>query len=67
MKALSLGKRITAVLLCASLAGGLFTGCKKGDDMFPSIEYANGGEGASEEPEETAEPFVVEIPEEEEE
>ena len=54
MKALSLGKRITAVLLCASLAGGLFTGCKKGDDMFPSIEYANGGEGASEEPEETA-------------
>ena len=54
MKALSLGKKITAVLLCASLAGGLFTGCKKGDDMFPSIEYANGGEGASEEPEETA-------------
>ncbi len=38
MKALDLGRRITSVLLCASLAGAVFTGCKKGDDMFPSIE-----------------------------
>ncbi len=38
MKALSLGRKITSLLLCVSMAGALFTGCKKGDDMFPSIE-----------------------------
>ena len=37
MKAHELGRRITGLLLCASLTGYLFTGCKKGDDMFPEI------------------------------
>ena len=37
MKANSLGRRITGLLLCASLTGYLFAGCKKGDDMFPEI------------------------------
>ena len=31
-------RRSLSLLLCASLTGALFTGCKKGDDMFPSIE-----------------------------
>ncbi|MCQ2502778.1 MAG: hypothetical protein MJ084_03335 [Saccharofermentans sp.] len=38
MKALTLGKRITSLLLCASVTGAVFSGCKKSDDMFPSIE-----------------------------
>ena len=37
MKALGIGRKATAVLLCASMTGALFTGCKKGDDLFPSI------------------------------
>ena len=34
MKVRSLCKRIASLLLCASLTGALFTGCKKGDDLF---------------------------------
>ena len=38
MKTLGFGKKITSLVLCVSMAGALFTGCKKGDDMFPSIK-----------------------------
>ena len=34
-------RRLISVLLCASLAGTVFTGCQKGDDMFPSINPAS--------------------------
>ena len=37
MKAFKLVKRAVSLILCLSLAGALFTGCKKGDDMFPTI------------------------------
>lgn len=56
MKAFNLGKRITSVLLCATLAGGLFAGCKKGDDMFPSIVSPNEQNGESESITETVDP-----------
>ena len=55
MKALGTGRKITSLLLCASLAGVMFTGCKKGDDMFPSIIPAEGREDISEVTEETSE------------
>ncbi len=37
MKARSLITKFASVILCASLTGAVFTGCKKGDDMFPVI------------------------------
>ena len=55
MKAGSLVRRIISLLLCVSLTGALFTGCKKGDDMFPSINYERDREGQTEEPDETQE------------
>ena len=51
MKTLGFGKKITSLVLCVSMAGALFTGCKKGDDMFPSIEAPN----VETEPEESTE------------
>ena len=38
MKFRSSVRKIASLLLCVSMTGALFTGCKKGDDMFPSIE-----------------------------
>ena len=37
MKVLSLGRKIASLILCASVAGTVFTGCKKGDELFPVI------------------------------
>ena len=53
MKATSHWKKITSILLCASLTGALFSGCKKGDDTFPSIDYEVVPSGQSEVSEET--------------
>ena len=55
MSALSQWKRIASILLCASLTGMLFSGCKKGDDTFPSIDYEVDPSGQSEETGETSE------------
>ena len=55
MQALSNWKKITGILLCASLTGALFSGCKKGDDTFPSIDYEVDQPGQSEVSEETHE------------
>lgn len=59
MKVRSLCKRIASLLLCASLTGALFTGCKKGDDLFPVIESPEGQTG----PSETADETVDQTPE----
>ena len=37
VKALKFFKKAVSVILCLSLSGALFTGCKKSDDLFPSI------------------------------
>lgn len=37
MKPVCFTRRSISLLLCASLTGAVLTGCKKGDDMFPSI------------------------------
>ncbi len=55
MKAISHWKRFTGLLLCASMTGMLFSGCKKGDDTFPSIDYEVNQSGQSEESNETSE------------
>jgi len=54
MKALCLGRKITGIILCASMAGAILSGCKKGDDLFPSIESAKDSTDSSEEIEATA-------------
>ena len=59
MQALSNWKKITGILLCASLTGALFSGCKKGDDTFPSIDY---GQDPSEQTEETEETLANQLP-----
>ena len=55
MSALSQWKRIASILLCASMTGMIFSGCKKGDDTFPSIDYEVNQSGQSEESNETSE------------
>lgn len=55
MKAISHWKRFTGLLLCASMTGMIFSGCKKGDDTFPSIDYEVDQSGQSEESNETSE------------
>ena len=55
MKTLDLGRRAVSVLLCAALSGALLTGCKKGDDMFPSISSQTDPSEVSEETEEPSE------------
>ena len=56
MNARGLGRKIAGLLLCASLTCSLFTGCKKGDDMFPDIELPEGRPEVTEETDETADP-----------
>ena len=53
MKARSLFRRIICVALGAALAGSVVTGCKKGDDMFPSIVTESSESSASEVTDET--------------
>ncbi len=53
MKALNFFKKAVSMVLCLSLTGALFTGCKKGDDMFPTIVSGN---EQSEAPEATSKP-----------
>ena len=57
MKAFVQCRKILSLLLCLSMAGALFTGCKKGDDMFPSIEDPNVQEDPSESTDETSDPL----------
>ena len=59
MKVLSPGRKIASLLLCVSLACTLFTGCKKGDDVFPSIVLPDVPPDASEETEESRDPSDV--------
>lgn len=59
MKIPVLLRKTTSLLLCASLAGALFTGCKKGDDMFPSIDPYREELEATEETGEITETSVV--------
>ena len=59
MKALCFGRKITSLLLCASLACALFTGCKKGDDMFPEIASPSVQTDPSETTDETSDPSDV--------
>ena len=56
MKARVSGRKITSILLCASLACTLFSGCKKGDDTFPSIDQYKGETDVTEETDESSEP-----------
>ncbi|MCR5684349.1 MAG: hypothetical protein K6G81_02870, partial [Lachnospiraceae bacterium] len=58
MKAHGSGKRITTLFILASLTCGLFTGCKKGDDMFPSIVPPTEQTGVSEETDVTEDDFA---------
>ena len=58
MKTLGFGKKITSLVLCVSMAGALFTGCKKGDDLFPSIEAPNIETESEESTENTDDQFV---------
>ena len=53
-----LGKKTTSLLLCAALACLLFSGCKKGDDMFPSIASPSDQTGHAKGPDETEEESV---------
>ncbi|MBR3247693.1 MAG: hypothetical protein IKG03_04790 [Clostridiales bacterium] len=59
MRAPSIGRKITSLLLCASLAGALFTGCKKGDDMFPEIVSPGDQTEPAETSDETTDPSDV--------
>lgn len=52
-------RKTTSLLVCASLTGALLSGCKKGDDMFPSIDPYNNGADVTEETDETTEPVVI--------
>ena len=61
MRTLSFGKRITSILLCASMAGALFTGCKKGDDLFPSIPSETDETGTTEPVESTSDPASEDV------
>ena len=56
MKAGSFIKKALSLILCASLAGALFTGCKKGDDLFPSIPAESGEPDATEPSESSTDP-----------
>ncbi len=56
MKAGSFLKKALSLMLCASLAGALFTGCKKGDDLFPSIPAESGEPEATEPSESSTDP-----------
>ena len=56
MKAGSFLKKALSLILCASLAGALFTGCKKGDDLFPSIPAESGEPEATEPSESSTDP-----------
>ena len=47
MKAFKIVKKAASLVLCLSLTGALFTGCKKGDDMFPTIISGNEQSDAS--------------------
>ena len=58
MKARSFVKRALSLILCTSLAGALFTGCKNGDDLFPSIPSENGETEAPEPSESSSEPVT---------
>lgn len=51
--------RTTGLLLCVSMAGTLLSGCKKGDDMFPSIDPYSNGSDVTEETAETDETVVI--------
>ena len=56
MNARSLGRKIAGLILCTSLTCSLFTGCKKGDDMFPEIDLPEGRPEVTEETNVTADP-----------
>ncbi len=56
MKAFRIGRKLTGIVLCVSLAGALFSGCKKGDDMFPSIAPREQATESSKETDETTLP-----------
>ena len=56
MRARFFVKKIASLMLCASLTGALFTGCKKGDDMFPVIVPPGEQSDPSETPEAPSEP-----------
>ena len=50
-------RKIASLVLCVSMAGALFTGCKKGDDMFPSIESPSVQTTPEESTDNTDDPF----------
>lgn len=56
MNARGLGRKIAGLILCTSLTCSLFTGCKKGDDMFPEIDLPEGRPEVTEETNVTADP-----------
>ena len=54
MKALKIFKKAVSVIMCLSLSGALFTGCKKSDDLFPSIISESEDSEPSDEPDQTS-------------
>lgn len=56
MKVISLGRKIASVILCASMAGAVFTGCKKSDDLFPVISSPSGQADTTETSDEPSDP-----------
>ena len=54
VKALKIFKKAVSVILCLSLSGALFTGCKKSDDLFPSIISESEDSEPSDEPDQTS-------------
>ena len=60
MIARSFVKKALSLILCTSLAGALFTGCKNGDDLFPSIPPENGETESTEPSESSSDPVTNE-------
>ena len=56
MNSRGIGMKIAGLILCTYLTCSLFTGCKKGDDMFPEIDLPEGRPEVTEETNVTADP-----------
>ena len=54
MKALKILRKAVSLVLCLSLSGALFTGCKKSDDLFPTIVSENEETDTTKETEQTS-------------
>jgi len=59
MKGKSFVKKAFSLILCTSLTGALFTGCKKGDDLFPSIPSETEATEVTEPTESSSDPSLV--------